>query len=209
MSATPRINLVGFYNFDDTLFDGIGEIDGIDRSELVNSILLSYGEMPVLYTNLPFMKSMIGVWWNKWLPSFIRIQEAISAEYNPIHNYDRYEEYEDTEKGAAYDENAVYVTGNSELQRDGENLVSAYNASDYQADTKQVGIDRNAAHQTTTGTDSLQNERELKHKAHLYGNIGVTTSGQMQLETMDIYKNNNIYDIIGGIFAEEFLLKIY
>lgn len=213
MSTTPRINLVGFYNYDGTLFDHMRAIEGVDKKKLIDAILLTYGEMPVLYSNPYFMKNMIGVWWDKWEESFKRIYEAISAEYNPIHNYDRFEEYSDTENSKRNTDTKTETSSDTKEDTKEETLndVSAFNEKTYSPD-RRTTAQANAtgtAKGTAKGTNVDDMHRDFTHKAHLYGNIGVTTSGQMQLETMDIYSQNNIYDIIAGIFADEFILKIY
>ena len=49
---------------------------------------------------------------------------------------------------------------------------------------------------------------EVKHEAHLYGNIGVTTSTQM-LEDFLRVERWNIYEHIADIFCDEFCIPVY
>ena len=61
----------------------------------------------------------------------------------------------------------------------------------------------------------MQNDRNrnmgeiMKHDAHLYGNIGVTTSVQMLKEFVGFYKDFNLYEQIAGLFADEFVIGVF
>ena len=182
MSSTPKITLIGLYNYyDGGLFDLLTLPDILDKQTAVNSILLAYGEAPLIYTNGDFLRQAIGIWSAKYAGTIEKIATALEAEYNPIHNYDRYEKYSDKEK--------LVQTGTA------EDKVSAYNATDYQPDSK-----------TETGGNT---EREFDHDAHLYGNIGVTTSQEMLKAEIDLRVNENVYDVVADLFYREFCLYSY
>ena len=97
MSTMQRLTLIGLSNYDSTLFDNLELPDGYDKETFINSLLLEHGEKCVLYSNPAFMKNAIGLWGRKWSLELTRIYEALTAEYDPIYNYDRYEEYTDNE----------------------------------------------------------------------------------------------------------------
>lgn len=179
--ANARLTLIGLYNYDSSLFEKLRLPEGVENEEFINALLLEYGDKPVIYTDFDFMKFSIGVWSLKYQTPLRRINEAIEAEYNPVHNYDRYEDYEDEEDNAS--------------KTSDEYTISAFNSETYQPDS-------------LNGTESESN-RKLKHKAHLYGNIGVTEASAMQRNTIDFYKSHNIYSIAAELFARELLLYIY
>lgn len=58
--------------------------------------------------------------------------------------------------------------------------------------------------ETNLRTDNLQ----IKHDAHLYGNIGTMTSQSMLKEEIEVRKNN-IYNMIGDMIISEFCILIY
>ena len=64
--------------------------------------------------------------------------------------------------------------------------------------------------ETKTLNESNQRTDNLKinHTAHLYGNIGVTTSQQMLKEEIEVRKNN-IYNMIADMVIQEFCIMIY
>lgn len=253
MSVIQKLTLIGMYNYDDTLFDQISFPEGVDRDLFVNSLLLEKGEQPVLYASLTFNKSAFGVWSLKWYHSIERLLKAFTEEYNPLHNFDRNEDYSDTETRTntntetrtnsntenGFDETTgssnVNRTGNSDTNETSsdntENTVSAYNSDMYQPDTNTAASgtrDTGTDYSEHTGTTDSQkvtstrtgsanenmsgNENEnrsLIHKAHLYGNIGVTKSQEMLLDELDLRSKHNLYDAIIEIFANEFLISIY
>lgn len=91
MSTMPRLTMIGLYNYDPTIFDNLTLPTGYDNATFIDSFLLEHGEKCVLYPDPDFMKFSIGVVSRKWSLELTRIYEALTAEYNPIENYDRHE----------------------------------------------------------------------------------------------------------------------
>lgn len=103
MSTMQRMTLIGLYNYENgfgrDLFRKLTLPDGYDKTTFVNSLLLEHGEKCVLYTNPDFFVESIGVWSGKYSLELSRIYEALTAEYNPIWNYDRHEDWSDEGTG--------------------------------------------------------------------------------------------------------------
>lgn len=93
--ANARLTLMGLYDYDDTLFTNLDLPESLDRETTINNILIRCGECPLIYSNVSMNKIAIGVWSKKWKPSIERMILAIEEEYNPLHNFDRYEKYDD------------------------------------------------------------------------------------------------------------------
>ena len=200
MSTMQRLTLIGMYNFDSSLFDNVTLPEGYDKETFIESLLLEHGEKCVLYTDVDFMKYSLGAVSRKWQHELKRIYEALSAEYNPIWNYDRNEEYKDiTERHSGGD-----VTTSQPESGVDESKVSAFNSSSYQPER-----------QTTTNAGVVKSESNtgengsIEHNAHLWGNIGVITSAAMVAEETKLRSEKNMYDIAGRIFANELLIQIY
>ena len=104
MSIMQRLTLIGLYNYDSKLFDNLTLPDAYDKNTFIESLLIEHGEKLVLYSDYDFMKYSIGAWGRKWSMELTRIAEALMAEYNPVWNYDRYEEwlYHDRYKSSCY-----------------------------------------------------------------------------------------------------------
>ena len=214
MSTMQRLTLIGIYDYDPTLFDGLTLPDGYDKQTFIDSLLLEHGEKCVLYANPDFMKYSIGAWGRKWALELERIYKALSAEYDPIFNYDRYEEYTDNE-GRKYKsevEAGHNATDSPDFNVTTENTISADNSGEYQpqdkseSDTK--GKTQNLEEKSNSKTND-EEERELKHNAHLFGNIGVTTSVQMWSEEVRARMQYNLYDAAARLFANDLLIGIY
>lgn len=206
--SVSKITLIGFNNYYEHLWDELTLPSGINKQILIDNILLRGGEFEVLYSDPEFMMHAIGVWSAKWQRTFDKWLKALSEEYNPLHNYDRHEIYTDsrdinrTEKATGNDSSTSSGSGNT------ENKVSAYDVATYQphdhADTSSTGSTTSNSSTNATGKTS----DELKHDAHLYGNIGVTTSQQMLKDELDI-DTWNIYEHITDLFLNEFAIYIY
>lgn len=160
MSTMQRMTLIGIYNYFNTMggdfFETLSLPDGYEKSTFINSLLLEHGEKCVLYTNPDFMKSAMAIWSDKWELELTRIYDALTAEYNPIWNYDRNEETTETDKP----DNTVTRTHNNtdtqtnnntdtttnrydivttqNIDSTSENKISADNSGDYQPQEKNI-----------------------------------------------------------------------
>jgi hypothetical protein len=175
------------------------------------------------------MRYSIGVWSRKWTLELTRIFEALTAEYNPIYNYDRHEEYEDVENRkyeslsksghTATDKPDYDTVQEQNVDSESEDLISADNSDNYQPERKNI---QNAGKTTTTVAGTSQNldeksnnttndseDRTLNHEAHIFGNIGVTTSASMVTEVVDQRLKYNLYEAATRLFANELLIGIY
>lgn len=200
MSTIQRLTLIGMYNYDSTLFDNVTLPEGYDKQTFIDSLLLEHGEKCVLYADVDFMKYSLGAISRKWNHELERIYTALYEEYNPIWNYDRNEEYEDkTER-----KNGGNMTTSQPVSAIDEVRVAAFNSSTYEADrqtSSNAGTVKSESDSTENGT--------INHNAHLWGNIGVTTSAAMVQEEANLRFKNNLYEIAGRIFANELLIQIY
>lgn len=77
------------------LFLNLTVPQGIQKSVLVDNILLRGGEFEVVYSDPDFMQYAIGSWSSKWYRTMQKWIEALSIDYNPLENYDRYEQIQD------------------------------------------------------------------------------------------------------------------
>lgn len=113
--SLAKITLIGMYNYDPTLFDGLTVPEQLDKEVLVGNILMRSGDFETLYGSIPFMKNAIGLWSAKWQDTFERWCEAMTAEYNPLENYDRNEEWDDKNTG----DQTIVKSGNETFGKSG------------------------------------------------------------------------------------------
>lgn len=191
-----KITIRGMYNFDDTLFDNLTFPGGIDRDLAISRILNKSEEFCVTYSDFDYLKDRIGVWGKIWERTFEKWVAALSVEYDPLFNYDRHEDIDDAAKSHSSTETSASTNSNS------ENKVSAYDAEGY-SNKEQVISGAGTSQEGVGDADS-----ETHRHAHLYGNIGVTTSQQMLRDELDI-ATWNLYEHISDLFIEEFCVLIY
>lgn len=179
------ITIEGLYQTDPSLFNSMSLPDGVSRETLVANLLLDLMGLEVLYPDAAKMKSAITVWSAISLPVWERIKAACEAEYNPIENYDRKEDWTDngTSSGTAQNTNLSKVAG--------------FNAEDMV----------NRTSDTDNGTSS--STANTIHTGRTHGNIGVTTSQQMLTQELEIAPELNIYRYIIEDFKQRFCLMVY
>lgn len=209
MSLTPRLTLIGLYKYNPAVFSNLTLPAAIDEDTFIDSLLLEYGECPLIYPDYDFMKLAIGAWCRKWYANFERIATALSASYNPIHNYDKTETWTENETN----ENSRELSNSTDTtyseDSTGENVVSAYNESTYQPDNKNINDVDSTTNIDTSIEESENKERENTRTGRVYGNIGVTESSAMVKNELDLRTNNNLYHILSEMFYREFCLYVF
>ena len=236
-----RITLIAMNQYDDHLWDYLSLPEGIEKDIVINNILIRSSDFELLYKDVEFMKLQIGYWSRKHQRTFERWINALNEEYNPLHNYDRHEEYSDHHTSTTEDHETVNnesnaatsTTGNRNVNVDDESKilsdiaeksVSAYDSSEYvpsEKDTRSsvntqdtTTTDQSETESSTTGTSNTTTTRgndlneNVQHEAHLYGNIGVTTSQQMLKDELNVALWN-IYDNIADLFVDEYCVCVY
>lgn len=103
MAREATLTLVGLYNYDQSLFDNMWFPDDWDeeaKQTVVYNILAEAANLEVVYPNFDIMKTLIGVWSYKESITWMKLLNAMNAEYDPIENYHRTEERTDTISGS-------------------------------------------------------------------------------------------------------------
>lgn len=186
---------------DNTIFDGMVVPSGVSVSDVVDNILLHYGDAPLFVTDPAVMKFYITKWSKKRLTQWTRFYKTITLDYNPIENYDRTEE-----------RNSNYTYGHNIKTDDDlkhglnvENLTSADNATTYQADNKSIdsGTDERDINERHSGVDNN------KESIRAHGNIGITSNQTMVSDEVNLIPKLNLIDFITDDFHNEFCLYLY
>ena len=190
------LSILGLYKYDNTIFDNLQIPSIVDKKTLINRLIFETAELECIMSSPSSFSYFIGVYSESRIDAWNRIADALKAEYNPIHNYDRHEEWTENASG----------TSTGSVNNSGEDVTkldrSAFNSSSYEPAEKST-VDYGAK-QNTNSSASNQN----RHEGHLYGNIGVTTTQQMIREELDI-RSNDIYKIIVDDIKEHFCILVY
>lgn len=222
MRAT--LSILGLYQYNPDVFDLFKLPDGVSLDSVRDNILMELSELELIYPSGEFMKTAIGIWSNKQLPVWEKLYATTKLEYNPIHNYDRTEEWTEEETGNRNESRTQSQESNGEssgtVQNSGvdtvKNDVSAFNETAYtpkELQTTTLGTENSSsgtAKQTTDITDDTDenSSRNNTRTGRAFGNIGVTTTQQM-IEAERAVVKFNIVDYIVEDFKQRFCLLIY
>lgn len=195
--SSAKITLLGFYRYNEHLFDEMELPEGIEKDTLIDTILMRGAEYDVIYSDPDFMQSLIGSWSKSWRKVFEKWLEVTNTDFAPLENYDRYEDWADTSQLSGTGSTSGSDTANA------TGRTSAYNTNGFtNAD------DSNTSATTRTDSQTSSNENKV-HTAHIHGNIGVTTSSQMYREFYELMlQYGNIYNSIATVFLQAFVIPI-
>lgn len=246
------MNFNNLMQFESTILDGIENYipSEMDAEILKSEIFLKCGMMVPLYTDWNMMHTAILHFFMTHAWNINRLWAVTKQEYNPIENYDRKEDStrnitrknlrnikNDRKSGYTQtDETDGHVSRETGYTEDvtasgtsaKENLVSAYNATEYQADTKENLTTSNTQKTTNNANESSDNTGNYTseynatdsdtgsvndsgtdddvYTSRTHGNIGVTTTQQMLEAEINLMRNYNVYEkVVQWIQHELFL----
>ena len=191
----------------------------LDKETLINTILMRGGEFEVQYPNPHFMARMMKYWSIKYSETIKRWYDAFHKEYDPIDNYNRFENWSETREGEA----SEGASGTSKTDFDGDSTrtdnltdtqkVSAYNSGTFRDSTQgqNTGTQREQSDDSTASEFENATDRAytdgVTHEGHLHGNIGVTTTQAMIKEEYELYLIN-LYDDVADLFLHDFVIPV-
>lgn len=194
MSISATMSVWGIYQIAPTLFDGLSVPNGIDKENVKDNILLESENLEVLYSNPDFLKAAITVWSTERLPIWEKLYATTQYEYNPIENYDRYEEGTNSASGSSSGQNESASSGEN------ESITSntAYDSNTFADSAKANSSGSNNV--TNSGNNEYENSGSFT--THVHGNIGVRSSQEL------IEQERRIADFcITSYIVEEFIDK--
>ena len=195
------VMLATIYNFDPSIFDGVEFPSNISVQDFIDSLMMQCGEMPILYSSPPLLKSLIRIWSNISQYTWQRLASTLTAEYNPIENYDRKEEWEDSTTNTSHYTNSANNTSNGSTKEQVYGYNNLQAPSDNSASTSS-STTADTSDSTGTGTSAVS------RKGRAHGTIGVTTTQEM-LESERRVAMFNFYDAVIRDFQKRFLIWVY
>ena len=186
--------------WDEDLFDDITLPSGMNKTTVVNQIMLDNGLLEVIYPEHELLKGLIKAHFLARQLDYQRLWDAVSQTYNPL--YKKKKKNTLTERT----ERTENTTGNttSNTNQTTEQQVSAFDSSTYQPSEQMTG---NTTDNTDATTDS-QGEDVHTLESHEEGSIGVITPQDMLRREFDIRKDWNIYRFISMDFRDQFMIQL-
>ena len=164
------VMLATMYNFDPSIFDGVEFPSNISVQDFVDSLLMQCGEMPVLYSSPPLLKSLIRVWSNVSQYTWEHLVATLTAEYNPIENYVRMEEWQDSSINNSRYTNSTNNTSNGSTKEQVYGYNNLNTPADNSASTSaSTSSDTSDSAGNTTSTGSRTGRAHGNHDAETVG----------------------------------------
>lgn len=215
------ISIRGVYDWDHTIFDELQLPQVLNRDDLINDILWQCAELELLYSAPGYLKSAIGRWSRRRLAIWEHLWSTTQYDYNPIENYDRYEEWNDDVKETGNNDNneTRHGTGNAESSQNGNvlNKVAGFNntsttendlVSESSSETSTSSNNNASTNEEISRNMTEQKDSQSNHKGYTHGNIGVTTTQQMITQERQI-ADFDLYQLIIDEFKNTFCLGVY
>lgn len=207
------MSIAGLYSYDSTVFDNLQVPTGVTKADVVSNILLECAELEIIYPDLPFLKAAIGSWSTMELPVWTRIAGLEDIEYNPIENYDRYED--EIEKTSDQGRSQSFVNNQSNNagtdNTETTNKVAGFNGDTLANQNSSTNVNMNLGQQNASGSSMLKNNNDQTRSrgSRIHGNIGVTTTQQMLEAEIELAPKLCVIDYIVNAFKQRFCLLVY
>lgn len=175
-----------------------------------------------LIDDAPQAAQLLGFHFNQWKQDrahgFLRLYEALMAQYNPIHNYDKTIKSTMDYKGSETDDLTRSGSEKDTFVKGAETTTLSKTATDSSTyypntksedltytdtNTKKYGADNDTRKDTTV--KSFTN-RQDEYNYHEYGNIGVTTTQQMITSQFPLTDLDQLQRYIVNLFVHENLI---
>lgn len=182
--------------------------------EILDPLLLAEtAELEILYPEPDTLGTVIKAWSSARSPAWAKMAQALEAEYNPIHNYDRAESWTESKNGSGQrsgtNDRTTTGTGSSSgslvTDKAGYNSQAATNPAQRNTST---GTDQSSGTQADEWSEDTSNEETVTRRGNVSGNIGVTTSQQMIESELELRKMN-LYQTIIQEFKTMFCILVY
>lgn len=194
--------------WDGDLFDDITLPNGMDKTTVVNQIMLDNGLLEVVYPEHDLLKGLIKAHFLARQLDYQRLWDAVSQTYNPLYNLDRKNTL--TEKTERTENTTGNTTNNttSNTNQTSEQKVSAFDSTTYQPSEQMSGNTSDTTNGNTDATTDTKGQDVHTLESHEEGSIGVITPQDMLRREYDIRKDWNIYKFISMDFRDNFMIQI-
>jgi hypothetical protein len=222
--SSAKLTLLGFNsyfnNMNDDLFKYLTVPTGLTKETLTDNILMRGGEFEVLYSDPNFMQKSIGAWSEKWQGTMKRWVDALAIDYNPLENYDRFEDWTDNDEGSGASssesisnrsstrgETDTLTSSSTDTQtneRDSDNppthttSKSAYDSNGYEPYTKEVDTGK------WKQVDSVTSNQTNGISANESDNINVKDNNSSVLNNNSVH-SGRIHGNIGVTTSQQML----
>ena len=159
------LSLLGLYSFRGDILDDFKLPEGIDRDDFIEMLLFDTAELELLTPDPDIMKQLLGRWSNVRVNAWSKMLETEMIEYNPIHNYDRQEDWVDDGTGSSVTDLSVAGFNDADMADRERTGTGTTTQSRHTARISgNIGV--------TTTQQMLESERESRKYSTVYEIIG-------------------------------------
>lgn len=216
-----RTKLKSFLSVDSV--QDLSEVN-VTSDELFDTILTNFGEWSFIHrTETPTSEFLVKFkqWKKHHYTYFLKAYEGLTANYNPVENYDKYSEL--THTGSDRDTNTfgsstttnneataiASITTSSQAGYVGDDSLTANPQSTNTTTTTPDGqTDTSKSTSTKSGEDTYTHTYNSTNGEHTHGNIGVTTSAQMIEAEFRMRAKVNILDMIAKSLVDTYCILL-
>ena len=227
MSDKQFLSILGFYNYDASVFDNLQLPDGINKELVIDNILLDNAELSLIYTDLDFMRYAIGSWSRTEQEIWNRLNKAFNEEYNPIWNVDENtkevreidrtgDDTRDVTNSSNANSNTTNSSTNSSTTTDDGSSSSSSSSSNTNTntntnDTTSLGTTKGEIKENGKSNEIGSHNEKITETftRSRGGNIGVTKSTELIESELEVRPKLNIYKYISNSFKKRFCNMIY
>lgn len=160
-----RLTLWGMNNYL-PLFTDIELPTSINKELVIDTIIDRSGMLFPWHQEPPRLKISITNWFARKYNDFAKMYEAMYADYNPIHNYDRTEEHTDTDQDSGTDTDTSQLSGTDTdtLTLSGQDKTTSAHTGDDSVSTVHGGTDTESPGTVVTTQVSAYNSADFTNR---------------------------------------------
>ena len=159
------LSLLGLYSFRGDILDNFKLPEGIDRDDFIEMLLFDTAELELLTPDPDIIKQLLGRWSNVRVNAWSKMLVTETVEYNPIHNYDRQEDWVDDGTGSSVTDLSVAGFNDADMADRERTGTGTTTQSRHTARISgNIGV--------TTTQQMLESERESRKYSTVYEIIG-------------------------------------
>ena len=210
------LTVSGLLDWDETVLDGLNfcirynflqtEPDekfyfysGQENARAKTKVVFECGMLECVHQDPIIFKKAIENWVGVNSLRWTRLFQTTLYKYDAISNYDRTEEWEETDE--------EHEAQNGEGSNNG-NSTATHNVGAYNNAMQKAGEDVSEGSSSYNATGRKDSNKTRKHRARMFGNIGVTTTQEM-IEAERRVVSFDIADIIAKEFRRQFCISVY